>query len=165
MAQAIRKISKEVPNELEERAQASAEIMKELADNKEAVLSAIQLMKGMQEMGIFDAMKGMMDNRTEVGAIAIQQLNQPAMHNIIKNGMNGVKFLGSLPPGQVDTLMEGISLGFEKMSKTTQSEKTQSFWKMRKKLGSPEIKAAIAMMANFMEGMGAAFRKSKDAGQ
>lgn len=67
MAQAIRKISKEVPNKVEERAQASQEIMQELADNKDAVLAAIQIMKGMQDMGIYDALRGMMETELKLG--------------------------------------------------------------------------------------------------
>jgi uncharacterized protein YjgD (DUF1641 family) len=160
MAQAIRQIKKEVPNQLEEQAQASAEIMKELTDNKEAVMAAIQLMKGLHEMGIYDALRGMLDNRTEVGAIAIQQMNQPMMHNVIKNGMNGVKFLGSLPSGQTEKLMGVIGLGLKKMSEAGQKGESQSLWKMRKRLGSPEMKASIAAMAAFMEGMGTAFAET-----
>lgn len=75
--------------------------------------------------------------------------------------MNAAKFLGSLPPGQMDTLMQGINNGLEKMANTSPEEKQQSFWKMRKKLSSPETKAAIAMMANFMEGMGAVLKKNQ----
>ncbi|MCI2256379.1 DUF1641 domain-containing protein [Domibacillus sp. PGB-M46] len=157
MAQAIRKISKRVPDQQEEQAQAAAEIMRELTENKEAVLGMIQLMKGLQEMGIYDALRGMLENRTEVGAIAIQQINQPFMHNVIKNGMNGAKFLGSLSPEQTDKMMKGVGLGLQKMAEAGQQEEPQSLWKMRKKLKSPEIKASIAAVAAFMEGMGTAF--------
>ncbi|OMP65745.1 DUF1641 domain-containing protein [Domibacillus epiphyticus] len=165
MAQAIRKIKKEVPNQKEEQDQATAEIMKELSNNKDAVIAAIQLMKGMQEMGIYDAVRGMLDNRTEVGAIAIQQMNQPAMHNVIKNGMSGVKFLGALQPGQMDTIMAGVGLGLKRLSETGQQVEKQSIWKMRKRLQSPEIRAAMTTMIDFMEGMGEAFLKNRNKSQ
>ena len=54
MAKSIRQIRREVPNEAEEQAQAINEILKELAENKEAVLSFIELAKGLHDMKVFD---------------------------------------------------------------------------------------------------------------
>lgn len=99
MAKSIRQIRREVPNEAEEQAQAINEILKELAENKEAVLSFIELAKGLHDMKVFDTAGSLLKQSDEVGAIAIEQLNQPAVHNVIKSGFGIFKFLDlcSLP--------------------------------------------------------------------
>ncbi|PLS18246.1 hypothetical protein CVD28_08135 [Bacillus sp. M6-12] len=161
MARAIRQISKQAPNVEEEQAQAAADLMRQLTENKDAVIAGIQVMKGLNDMGIFDALRGMLDNRTEVGAIAMQQLNQPATHNVIKAGMFGIQFLSTLQLGQLETVMNGVGLGMKRLSKTGQEGEKQSIWKMRRRLRSPEIRAAMTAMVDFMEGMGEAFLHNK----
>ncbi|PLR79281.1 hypothetical protein CU633_00680 [Bacillus sp. V3-13] len=165
MAKAIRQIKQDVPNPAEEQAQAISDILKELTQNREAIMAAIGILKGLHEMRALEIVHGLIDQRTEVGAIAIQQLNQPAMHNTIKNGMGAVKFLGTLQPGQFETILEGVGRGLKRLSKTGQEGEKQTIWKMRRRLRSPEIRAAMTTMVDFLEGMGEVFLKNKQNNQ
>lgn len=160
MAKAIRQIRREIPNEQEEKAEDLNALLTEIAENREAISNVLKIIKGLNDMQMLEAITGIVENRTEVGAIAIQQLNQPSMHNVIKNGMGAVKFLGSLPPRQLETLMEGVSLGLKRVSEEN-SQTKEGFWQMRKRLRKPEIKATMTMMFDFLEGMGQALLKPK----
>ncbi|MFT9596539.1 DUF1641 domain-containing protein [Mesobacillus sp.] len=162
MAKAIRQISRQVPNETEERSQAVEEILKALADNKEAVLSMIDLAKELHDVKVFETAGSLLKQRNEVGVIAMQQVNQPAVHNVIKSGFGLFKFLGGLQPSQLETLLNGVTLGLKRMSQTGEKGKKQSIWKMRIRLRSPEIRAAMTTMVDFMEGMGEAFLRSRE---
>ena len=82
----------------EEQAQAISDIVKALSDNRDAIVLSLDILKNLHEMGLLYAVHGLLEQRTEVGAIAIQQVNQPGMQHGIKNAMNVVKFLGSLDP-------------------------------------------------------------------
>jgi uncharacterized protein YjgD (DUF1641 family) len=162
MAKPIRQISRGVPNEAEERAKAVDEILIALADNKEAVLSFIELTKELHEVKVFETAGALLKQRNEVGVIAMQQVNQPAIHNIIKSGFGLFKFLGALQPSQLETLLQGVTLGLKRMSRTGEKGKKQSIWKMRIRLRSPEIRAAMTTMVDFLEGMGEAFLKNRE---
>ncbi len=162
MAKAIRQISRQLPNETEERSQAVEEILQALADNKEAVLSMIDMAKELHEIKVFEAAGSLLKQRNEVGVIAMQQVNQPAVHNVIKSGFGLFKFLGALQPSQLETLLNGVTLGLKRMSQTGEKGKKQSIWKMRIRLRSPEIRAAMTTMVDFMEGMGEAFLRSRE---
>ncbi|MBT2679416.1 DUF1641 domain-containing protein [Bacillus sp. ISL-35] len=162
MAKAIRQIKRQVPNETVERAQAMEEIMQALADNKEAVLSMIEMAKELHEVKVFETAGSLLKQRNEVGVIAMQQVNQPAVHNVIKSGFGLFKFLGGLQPAQLDTLLNGVTLGLKRMSETGEKGKKQSIWKMRIRLRSPAIRAAMTTMVDFMEGMGEAFLRSRE---
>lgn len=162
MAKAIRQISRQLPNEAEERTEAVNEILQALADNKEAVLSMIDLAKELHEVKVFETADALLKQRNEVGVIAMQQVNQPAVHNIIKSGFGMINFLGGLQPSQLETLLHGLTLGLKRMSITGEKGKKQSIWKMRIRLRSPEIRAAMTTMVDFMEGMGEAFLRSRE---
>ncbi|CAM3799325.1 DUF1641 domain-containing protein [Mesobacillus thioparans] len=162
MAKAIRQISRQLSNETEERSQAVEEILQALADNKEAVLSMIDMAKELHEIKVFEAAGSLLKQRNEVGVIAMQQVNQPAVHNVIKSGFGLFKFLGALQPSQLETLLNGVTLGLKRMSQTGEKGKKQSIWKMRIRLRSPEIRAAMTTMVDFMEGMGEAFLRSRE---
>jgi uncharacterized protein YjgD (DUF1641 family) len=161
MAKAITQIRKEIPNQVDEQTQAVEDIIREIASNREAILETIGIMKELHETRVLEAVNALLKQRTEVGAIAIQQINQPAMHNIIKNGMNAFTFLGSVQPGQLDTILNGLSQGMQRLSLTAQNGEKQSLWKLRKRLWSPEIRSVMTMMINFMDGMGTVFLRNR----
>lgn len=160
MAKAITQI-REVPKPEIEQEQAMTEIMSEIVANKEVILKTIRIMKGLQETKVLDAVESMIDQRTEIGAIAIQQVNQPAIRNVIKNSMNAFSFLGALQPGQLSDVLDGLSHGFERMAESGQKGKKQSLWQLRKRLWSKEMRAAMTSMMNFMDGLGEVFLRNR----
>ncbi|MGG3563857.1 hypothetical protein ABES03_19920 [Neobacillus rhizosphaerae] len=161
MAKAITQI-REVPRPEIEQEQAMTEIMSEIVANKDVILKTIRIMKGLQETKVLDVVESMIDQRTEIGAIAIQQVNQPAIRNVIKNAMNAFSFLGELQPGEVSDVLEGLSHGFKRMAESGQEGKKQSsLWQLRKRLWSREMRAAMTSMMNFMDGLGEVFLRNR----
>ena len=161
MAKSIRQIRREVPNEQEEQAQAMNEILKELAENKEAVLAFIQTAKELHELKVFETTNSLLKQSDEVGAIAIQQINQPAVHNMIKSGFGLFKFLGALQPSQLQTILDGVTLGLKRMSDSGEKGEKQSIWRLRKRLTSPATRAALTSMIDFVEGIGEVFLRNR----
>jgi uncharacterized protein YjgD (DUF1641 family) len=161
MARAITQISRYQVNPEEEQARAAAEIMKELTDNKEAVLSLISLVKRLDDLKVFQAANSFIEKGEDIGVIAMQQINQPTMHNVIKNAMGAFKFLGSIQPDQLNTIMEGLSHGMKQMSRTGEKGEKQSVWRLRLRFWTPEIRAAMTTMMAFMQGMGEVFLRNR----
>ncbi|WP_394231928.1 DUF1641 domain-containing protein [Niallia oryzisoli] len=161
MAKAIRQIKWEEPNQANEQVQDLNEILKVLAENKEAVTSCLELIKGLHDLRVFETAESLLKQSDEVGAIAMQQINQPAVHNIIKSGFGIFKFLSALKPSQLETILNGVTLGLEKMSQTVENGEKESLWKMRKRLSKPEIRTVMTSMFDFLEGMGGAFLRNK----
>ncbi|WP_157831133.1 MULTISPECIES: DUF1641 domain-containing protein [Bacillaceae] len=157
MAKAIRQINKHVPNAMEEQAQSIGEILKALADNKEGILSALAILKNLQEIGILDALHAILENRTDVGVIAMQQVNQPGMHNTIKNAIYLFNFMGTLKPDQLQSMLGGVTKGLDHMGESIKNHEKHSLWKLGKSLRDPEIKAAMTTMVEFLHGMGESF--------
>lgn len=157
MAKAITDIKKEVPNETEENVKAVTDIIKELAENREAIIETIQILKQLHETNILEAVHAALKQREDIGTIAIHQVNQPKMHNVINNGMNLFAFLGSLQPAQLTTILDGFGHGLERLSRTGEKGEKQSIWKLQRRLSSPEIRATMTTMVDFMDGIGEVF--------
>lgn len=161
LAKAIKQIRKETPNRQEEQSKAITDIMAALADNKEAIMATIGIVKQLHEMGVLNALNGLLEKRVDVGVIAVQQLNQPNMHNTIKNGMNTFNFLGQLNPDQLQTILKGVSHGLEKSAENIDKNEKVSLWKLGNSIRNPEIRTSLTTMLGFLEGMGEAFQGDK----
>ena len=144
MAKAIRQINKSVPTEEELQLQAISDIMKAIGENRDAIVTSLDILKNLQDLGVLQAVQGLLEQRVDVATIALKQINQPAMHNTIKNAFNAIKFLGTVKPEQLQLILQGLSQGLERTSENNQQHEHQSLWKMSKSLRDPDVKASLS---------------------
>lgn len=161
MARAIRQINYHDPDPAAEQAQAISDIVKALSDNRDAIVLSLEILKNLHEMGLLSAVHGLLENRTDVGAIAFQQVNQPGIQNGIKNTMNVVKFLGSLNPEQMEAIFKGLNRGFEIATDRLERGKNPSLWELGTSMRKPDVKASLSTMVEILQGLGEAFHFDK----
>lgn len=161
MAEAIKQIRKEIPTPEQEQAQAITDIIAALANNREAIISTIGIISQLQDMGVLNALNGLLEKRADVGAIAIQQINQPGMHNIIKNGMNAIKFLGQLDPNQLQIILNGVGRGLERFGEKMDENEKVSLWQLGNSMRNEEVRTSLFTLLGLLEGMGEVFQKDK----
>jgi uncharacterized protein YjgD (DUF1641 family) len=152
MAKAIKHIDKKQPNAVEEQTEALGEILKLIAENREAITTSLEIIKELHTAGILDVVKGALRTREKIGVIAIEQMNQPEMHRTIRNGIYAMEFLGQLDPDKLKTLFNGISHGLEKTA-DDHHEKI-GMWGLLKAMRDPGVNASLTTMLNFLNGMG-----------
>jgi len=157
LAKAIKQIRRVDPTPEELQAQSISEMVRALADNGESLIKLLDIINQLDRMGVLNALEGLLRNRIDVAEIALGQLNQPTMYNVVKNGMNAFKFLGAINPEQLQALLTGIASGFEKAADT--GDKT-SLWKLGKSMRTPEVKQSLAAMVGILAGMGEALRQN-----
>lgn len=161
MAKAIRHINKNAPSPAEERGQAISDIVIALSENRDAIVVTLEILKNLHEMGALNAVNALLEQRTEVGAIAIQQVNQPGIQHAIKNGMMVFKFLGSLNPQQMEAIFNGLQRGFEYATERLETGKDPSLWKLGTSMWNPDVKASLSTMIELLQGLGEAFQDEK----
>ena len=157
MAKAIRQINKSVPTEEELQLQAISDIMKAIGENRDAIVTSLDILKNLQDIGVLQAVQGLLEQRVDVATIALKQINQPAMHNSIKNAFNAIKFLGTVKPEQLQLILQGLGQGLERTLGNNQQQEHQSLWKMSKSLRDPDVKASLSTALEFLQGMGEVF--------
>ncbi len=162
MAKQISDIEKQTLSEQEERAEALSKILDMTADNYDGIMTLLEIIEELQETGVLDMLKGFLRTRDKVGALAVEQLNQPMMHRVIKNGTNAFQFLGGIDPAQLQTIMNGISQGMDNSAvRMTSDDQTIGLWGMMKKMRDPDVSASMKTILGFMEGMGQEFNNKK----
>lgn len=154
MAKAIKQIELIQPSAQEEQAKDLADLLTQLGQNREAISSAIDIIGQLQRSGILDIVQGFLHSKEKVAAIAIDQVNQPNMHNIIRNGFNTVDFLGSLDPQQMNIMMNAVTKGLDESAEVMKSNEKTSVLGLMKAMRDPDINLAIHSMLGFLKGMG-----------
>ncbi|MGG0718461.1 DUF1641 domain-containing protein [Robertmurraya massiliosenegalensis] len=162
MAKAIRQISKSVPNPIDEQKESIATLLQAIGDNREALMTTLDIIKGLHEMGVLDAAKSMLEQREDIGAIAMQQANQTGVHNIVKNGMTAIQFVGSINPEQLQAILHGLYTGFERMLDVVKTGEQKSLIKLGSSLRDPDVKVSLTTMVEFLHGMGEAFKRENE---
>lgn len=154
MAKAIKQIELVHPSAQEEQAKDIAALLEQLAENREAISSAIDIIGQLQKSGILDIIQGFLHSKEKVAAIAIEQINQPNMHNIIRNGFNTIDFLGSLDPQQMSMMMNAVTKGLDESAEVMKKNEKRSMWGLMKAMQDPDTNLAIHSMLGFLKGMG-----------
>lgn len=154
MAKPIQQIELKNKSVEEERAEDLSAILKQIADNRDAIQTTLIILQELHEFGILDMMKGLLRTREKVGAIAIEQINQPGMHNIIKNGMSAVQLLSSIDPDQLKHMIGGMTQGLHRASEGHGQKNQANVWGLMKSMRDPNVRTSINTMMNFLNGMG-----------
>lgn len=154
VARAIRQIEKKQLSEEEERAQDLQAIIKQIAENREAIEDTLIILKELHDFGVLDMLKGLLRTREKVGAIAVEQLNQTGMHNIIKNGMSTIQLLSDMDSDQIKTIFNGVNKGLERMAETSNYNENIGLWNLYKSTKDIEVRNSLNAMIQFLSGMG-----------
>lgn len=154
MAKKIEQIEKEVPNKVEENREAINQILEQVADNQRSLSVFLEIIEELHQAGVLDMIKGLLKTRDKVGALAIQQINQPGAHRMIKNGMGAVQALSQIDPDHLARMTNGVTSGLRKANDEDREKAPLSVWGMLKMMRDPDVNASMRTMLRFMQGMG-----------
>jgi uncharacterized protein YjgD (DUF1641 family) len=159
MAKPIKQIEKKQATPEEIQTQAVNDLLVTLTESRESLTKTLEIVQELQNAGILDMIKGFLKTREKLSVLAVEQLNQPSMHRIIKNGFGAVEFIGELDPDKLKTIMNAVNAGLEKSDKELKSQEQIGMWGMVKALRDPHINASLVMLLNFLQGMGSELDK------
>ncbi|EGK12400.1 DUF1641 domain-containing protein [Kroppenstedtia eburnea] len=165
MARPIQRIDRIPSDPQQERQDALGEILGALTENKEAVLTTLDLLGEIQRAGVLDLLQGMVKNRHEVGVIALHQLNQPPNLHLIRNIIGGIQFLGRLHPDQLNRWLNSLSTGLERSTELMDREEPESLWELGKWMRSREVRSSLTLLVRFLREMGSSMEQQPQSEQ
>jgi len=154
VAKPITNIETDPNTQQEESIQDLDALLRQVAESRKAIHESLTILSELQETGILDAAKAMLAMRTEIGGIAMEQINQPGAHHIIKNGISAVELLASIEPEQLQPLLVGLAGGLQHAAEPNEKSSTSGVWGIYKAMKDPNVSTAIQMLFRFLEGMG-----------
>lgn len=159
MGKAITNIEKFIPNKEDEKQQSIQEILDVVSQNRDALITFMDILKELQEFGVLDIIHGALKNRKEISVIAVSQVNQPGMHHIMKNGMSALQFLAGLDPEKMQNILKAVEHGVDRLA-DTENNKPIGIMGMGKAMFDPNVSLALGSMMNFMRGMGEGMKET-----
>lgn len=154
MAKPIREIRRVESTPAEQQAQALTDLLKAVADHHHAILETLEVLGHLHRLGVLSAVKSLLDKSHEVGAIAIQQFNQPKMHNTVKNVIAAAQAIGKINPDHLQRLLNGLAHGLETSKMATADGQAPTLWELTKLMREPAVRTSMATILGLVKGMG-----------
>lgn len=154
MAKPISAIERLVVSDETKREQDLKEIEASLANHKEAVLEAIDLLGNLHDRGILSLLNGLFSQGDEVLRIMVQEVNQPNNSRVLGNLLGLTGILGSIDIDRLKILTEKANNGLKEATETDAVEEPGNVFELLKVLKDPEVNRSIGMLVQFLKGMG-----------
>ncbi|MBB6444472.1 DUF1641 domain-containing protein [Bacillus benzoevorans] len=163
MAKAIKQIEESKVTSQEKQSEDLFAIIKLVSENREAITTSMEILGELKQTGVLDMFKGALRTREKIGAIALEQINQPSMHNTIKNAFNIIEFLGSINPDQMKVLLSALRKGMDEFSESVEKNEHIGIWGMMRSIRDPKVNTVITSMLGFLNGVGQEVDKGPNA--
>ena len=154
MAKAIKQIQRIEIHEEEQRKQDLREIEDSLLKNKEALLDALNLVKHMHDRGVISLVSGFFAEGDKVLQILVKKADTKETANTLKNLLLLVGVLGTLNVKQLEPILLKLNAGIARVSESKDDDDMIGYFDLVRSLKDPEINRSIALLFEFLKGMG-----------
>lgn len=156
MSKPISNIKRLVVNEETKKQRDLEEIETALADNKEAILETVDLIRHLHERGTLEFLNGLFSQGDEVFSIIVDELNQPNNSRVLENFVGLAGILGSIDVEQLKVMANQMNNGLREAAATEEAgdDGPRNIFQLMKALKDPEINRSVSMLLGFLKGMG-----------
>ncbi|NJP37091.1 DUF1641 domain-containing protein [Alkalicoccus luteus] len=154
MARPIRDIEPAPLSAETQRQKDLEEVEQALADNKEAVLGAIDLMNNLHKNGITRIANGLVSEGDKVLEIIVQEISKDENTNALRNMLLMVGVLGTIDMRKIEPLLLKLNNGIERVAEDPDPDEKTGYFDLAKKLKDPQINRSLTILMRFLEGMG-----------
>jgi uncharacterized protein YjgD (DUF1641 family) len=153
MAQAIHKIAEmgQTPEAL--RSEALEALEGALADNAEAVVQYLQLVRQLHDKGMLGAANAILQQGTSILEILVAQANKPEYAGGIKNLIVMGEVLGKVDMKMLTGLLMSVAEAKDRVNRG-EAQEVHGMFHMIRSLSDPEVKAGISFMFEVLRTLG-----------
>ncbi len=152
MAERISKIKRIQKSEAEIKAERLTEVTDAIADNKDSILKAIELVRALDDAKILDAAKGAVKQRGVIAEKLTNELNKDQYSGVIHNMGQMVLMLGALDPEALRVLLNKVNKGLHVANQASPNARTSIAGFMRV-LKDDEMNQSLTYFLNMLKGM------------
>ncbi|MBF7030674.1 helical membrane plugin domain-containing protein [Staphylococcus kloosii] len=152
MAERISKINRIEKSEEQIKAESLSEVTEAIAENKDSILKAINLVKALDDAKLLDAMSGAVNGRGVIANKFAVELNKEQYTGLISNMASLVFLLGDLNVDDLTTMLNKVSKGLRVANQANPNQKT-SITGLMGVLRDDEMNKSLTYMLNMLRGM------------
>jgi uncharacterized protein YjgD (DUF1641 family) len=159
MAKPIRAIERKFPIAEELQTESLQEILKVLADNRQAIVAFLDVLNEVEAAGTFNIARGVLQNRSNLESIGLDFIKVAHIPSMLKNLILVMQFLGRLDPKQTEKLISGVGSGLEQAMR--EEQKPKNMWGLVSLMRDPDVMASMSTALHFLRGMGSELQKKE----
>ncbi|MBF7016411.1 DUF1641 domain-containing protein [Staphylococcus durrellii] len=152
MAERISKINRIEKSEEEIKAESLSEVTDAIAENKDSILKAINLVRSLDDAKLLDAMSGAINGRGVIANKFAVELNKEQYTGLISNMASLVFLLGDLNVDDLTMMLNKVTKGLRVANQANPNQKT-SITGMLGVLRDDEMNKSLTYMLNMLRGM------------
>jgi uncharacterized protein YjgD (DUF1641 family) len=152
MAERISKINRIEKSEEQIKAESLSEVTDAIAENKDSILKAINLVKALDDAKLLDAISGAVNGRGVIANKFAVELNKEQYTGLISNMASLVFLLGDLNVDDLTTMLNKVSKGLRVANQANPNQKT-SITGLMGVLRDDEMNKSLTYMLNMLRGM------------
>jgi uncharacterized protein YjgD (DUF1641 family) len=122
------------------------------ADHAEAILGIFELLQGLQDRGVLEALNGALNSSNFILDTVVETANTPENIRAIRNLLVLGQILGKLDPDVLGHLTAAVPDALEQSSQT--SSKAPSLLSLLQRFNSPDSRRGMAFAAGLLESLG-----------
>ncbi|REH94679.1 DUF1641 domain-containing protein [Staphylococcus felis] len=152
MAERISKIKKIEKTDAQLKAESLDEVTSAIAENKDSILKAIDLIGILDEAKILDGLKGAVKQRGVITEKIVTELNKDQYSGILHNMGQMLFLLGSLDTDELSVLLNKVNKGLRVANQANPNARS-SVSGLVKVLKDDEINQSLTYFLNILKGM------------
>lgn len=152
MAERISKINRIEKSEEQIKAENLSEVTDAIAENKDSILKAINLVRSLDDAKLLDAMSGAVNGRGVIANKFAVELNKEQYTGLISNMASLVFLLGDLNVDDLTAMLNKVSKGLHVANQANPNQKT-SITGLLGVLRDDEMNKSLTYMLNMLRGM------------
>lgn len=152
MAERITKINRIQKSEEQIKQENLDEVTAAIADNKDSILKAINLISTLDDAKLLDALSGAVKGRGVIANKFAVELNKEQYTGLISNMASLVFLLGDLDVDDLSTMLNKVNKGLRVANQANPNQKT-SITGLMGILKDDEMNRSLTYMLNLLKGM------------
>jgi uncharacterized protein YjgD (DUF1641 family) len=154
MAKATTQIHRIRISEEDQRKNDLREIEDTLLKNKEALLETVGVIQHAHERGLISLVSGLLAEGDKILNILVKKADTPETANTLRNLLLMVGVLGTLNVKQLEPMLLKVNSGIARVAEMKDDDDRIGLFDLFRSLKDPEINRSIALMFEFLKGMG-----------
>lgn len=146
------KLKQQTPEEIQQ--EKLLELQSLIAEQKESINKIFEITADLDDAGVLDAVKAMLDAKEDIGEIAVTQVAREPVKNLINHMLNVAGMLTDIDPAVTVKLTESVKSGLNEAELYEGNKQSVTVLDLMKSLKDPDINRSVKYGLDFLKGMG-----------
>lgn len=136
----------------------------EVAESADALVEALELLRELHEHRVLHTLLRLVQGGEGLTRQALEALNEPGGVRAIRNGLEGLKLLGSIDPEALSVVMGALAGGLQEGARRVRTGERAGVGELLSLARDPDVGLALGALVGVLRGFGRGLREHEAEG-